>query len=115
MGINSKDLNDKAILDAGYTEYEPSLIDTANVTKCFSKWFWDAFGKRYAIHIKKWDWTNIDPSMGIKYEFEVQVAIDEKPINITLFSGWDVEEVENYMERLWSQGTYDYYERWSEA
>lgn len=114
MGINSKDLNDKVILDAGYTEYEPSVIDAPNVTKCFSKWFKDDIGKRYAIHIRKWDWTNIDANMGIKYEFEVQVAIDEKPINITLFNRWDVEEVESYMENLWLQGTYDYYERWSE-
>lgn len=108
-------LTDDIILKAGYTEYEPSIIDGHRVTKCFQKWFKDDFGKRYAICVKKWDWSDSHIDIGIKYEFETQMTINEKPINITLFSGWDIEEAEYHMERLWLQNKCDYYERWVES
>ena len=108
--INSPDLNDETIRKAGYKEYEPSIIDSDMISKCFQKCFSDDIGKRYYIDIKKWDWSNIRADIGVKYEFEVQMCINEKPINFTLFNGWDVEEVEDYINRLWSTGEYDYYE-----
>lgn len=110
--INSPDLNDETILRAGYKEYEPSIIDSDMVSKCFQKWFHDSVGKKYAISIKKWDWSGTRTGIGVKYEFEVQLCVDDKPINFTLFNGWNVEEVEDYMDRIWSTDKYDYYERY---
>ena len=110
--INSPALNDELIRKAGYKEYEPSIIDGEMVTKCFQKWFLDSVGKKYAISIKKWDWSDTRIGIGVKYEFEVQLYMNDKPIDLTLFNGWDVEEVEDYMDRIWSADKYDYYERY---
>lgn len=112
--INSQDFNDEIILSVGYLEYEPCCIDSEAVTKRFQRWFTDDIGKRYAIDIKKWDFAKIGSDIGVKYEFEVQVRVNDKPINITMFNGWNIEEVEYYMDKLWSTGMYDYYERWEE-
>lgn len=110
--VNSPTLNDEVIVGAGYKEYEPSIIDSDMVSKCFQKCFSDDVGKKYYISIKKWDWSDTRVDIGVKYEFEVQLYMDDKPINFTLFNGWNVEEVEDYMDRIWSADKYDYYERY---
>jgi hypothetical protein len=33
---------------------------------------------------------------------------------MTFFAGWNVDEVEEYMEKIWSPELFDYYEEWYE-
>lgn len=33
-------------------------------------------------------------------------------INLTFHSSWTLEMVENFMEKMWNTGMFDYYEKW---
>ena len=35
-----------------------------------------------------------------------------EPINLSFFSGWHLDDVENYMEKIWNAELFDYYEEW---
>lgn len=109
---------DKDFIDKGYKEYEPSRIDNECVVKCFQKRFDDDGGKKYFINAKKWDWQKYNLSVPVSYDFEFEVQLYSKdihePLNLTFFSGWSIDKVENYVESIWSNGMFDYYEKWGE-
>lgn len=110
-------MNDNDILDVGYTEYKPSPFHSDSITKCFQKRFDDEKGKKYFIDINKWELPP-HPHTGEKfptsYEFETQFNKDDKPMNITLFNRWEIEEAEQFFEEMWIKMNLDYYERWEE-
>jgi len=105
---------DKNLLEKGYLEFEPSKIDSDFVETCFQKRFDDDQGKKYFITIKKINFSAIFPEDFPKYKYEFNVQLYQKythyPINLTFFDGWDVEQVEKYMEKIWNSEEYDYYE-----
>lgn len=111
------EITDEKILQAGYTEYEPSSIDGEYVTKFFQKCFKDDVGKKYYIDIKKWDfppYLNAGHKIPTSYEFYVQLNTqDDRVMDLTLFShGWTIENAEAFVEDMWQKMNLKYYERW---
>ena len=106
-------MNDKEILDNGYREYKPTRFHSEGITKCFQKRFDDECGKKYFIDIHKWDWYSGDYHH-LSYEFFAQLNQNDKPIDITLFNGWEIEDAEKWIEKVWNDTNCDYYERWGD-
>ena len=44
--------------------------------------------------------------------YETQINIDDKPINLTFYNSWTIERVEQYVEKMFQLGLFDYYEKW---
>ena len=112
---------DEYIVSKGYKEFEPTSFDNSSVIKCFQKRFDDKIGKKYFITIKKWDWTWINDmhkSHMPPYSYEFIIQLYQKgthaPININFFSGWNLDDVEEYIEKIWNLNIFDYYEEWNE-
>jgi hypothetical protein len=111
-------MTDEYIIEKGYKEFEPTYLNSPNVVKCFQKRFDDDKGKKYFITINKWDWTSFHRNDMVDYSYELETQIYKKnthePIDMTFFAGWNVDEVEEYMEKIWSPELFDYYEEWYE-
>ena len=111
-------MTDNDILNAKYKEFEPSPFHNSGVTKCFQKRFDDDVGKKYFIDINRWDFPP-HPYTGeqtpTSYEFEAYFTKDDNPINITLYSHWDIETAEKFLDEMWIKMNLDYYERWDEC
>ena len=111
-------MTDKEILDRGYHRYERTQFDDWYVECQFQKRFDDEKGKKYFITINKWDWTSFHRNDMPNYSYELETQIYKKdthePIDMTFFAGWNVDEVEEYMEKIWSPELFDYYEEWYE-
>lgn len=110
-------MNDNDILNAGYKEYKPTPFHSEGVTRCFQKRFDDEKGKKYFIDINKWEFPphpHTGEQIPESYEFETQFNKNDKPMNITLFNRWEIEEVEQFFEEMWIKMNLDYYERWEE-
>lgn len=116
------EMNDDYILEHGYKPYDPIQFDNYNVVKRFQKRFDDDFGKKYFIDILKWSndyvpkgrrdswWTPFT------YTYEVQVTMheEENALNLEFFSGWTLENVENFMKDFFEKMKPNYYESWNE-
>lgn len=109
-------MTDEYIIEKGYKEFAPSRFDNASIVKCFQKRFDDEIGKKYFITIKKWDWTPYHYIDISDYTYELDTQIYKKdthePINLSFFSGWHLDDVEDYMEKIWNAELFDYYEEW---
>lgn len=109
---------DNDIINAGYKEFEPSPFHNKGVSKCFQKRFDDDVGKKYFIDINKWEFPphpyTKDP-IPTSYEFEAFLGKDDNPIQLVLYSGWDMDKAENFIEEVWKKMGLDYYERWDEC
>ena len=110
-------MTDQDFIERGYKEFRPTSLDSPYVEKCFQKRFDDDRGKKYFITVKKWEgWTH--PHTGDKsppgYEYDIQMYKkgDHDAIDILFHSTWSIEAVEDYMEKLWNTGLFDYYELW---
>lgn len=106
---------DEKLLELGFYEYRPNKFDGDGVEKCFQKRYDDEKGKKYFISIKKWKplthpyTKEITPAV---YEYDIQLykKEDHDAINLLFHSSWKLEEVEEYMEKLWNTNLFDYYE-----
>lgn len=108
-----KKTTDEYLRIKGYKEFKPSPIDNQGICKCFQKRFDDEIGKKYFITVNKWDWTYTNSiSYDFTYEYTLQLYNKDKhnPINMTLFSGWEIDEVEEFIKELWTTDRFDYYE-----
>ena len=107
-------MTDKDLLDAGYTEYREEFSHSAYVETAFHKEYTDKIGTKYFINIYKWDYKKdkflTDTS---RYEFDAKLYSKDKhnPINLNFFNGWELEDVEKYLDEMFNTGLFDYYER----
>lgn len=111
-------MTDVEIINAGYKEYKPTPFHSEAVTKCFQKRFDDDYGKKYFIDINKWEFPphpHTGELMPVSYEFGAQIEFNDKPINFTLFSGWEIEDAEKWVEDMWQNMNGDYYEKWDDC
>lgn len=104
---------DNYILEKGYHQFKPSPFASDLVETCFQKKFCDDVGKKYFITINKFKpWTH--PHTGEKFESGYEVTsyftFNDNPININLYSGWDIDEAEAKIEEMWQKCNFDYYE-----
>ena len=108
---------DQDLLDQGFHEFRPTPFDSDSVETCFQKRYDDEQGKKYFITIKKWKaWRH--PHTGEltlpSYEYDVQLykKDDHDAMDILFHSSWALKDVEDYLEKLWNTGLFDYYETW---
>ena len=113
------------LLEKGYKEYSPSAEFEIGVNRMFQKRFDDEYGKQYFITVytfKPWTHPYTHEEFISEPEFRVQLysSNDHKPLNLNFFSGWSIDEVEDYVWKIFimcqSSGKtlrmFDYYERW---
>lgn len=117
-------MTDQDLLDRGFKEYPPTYpIDYDGIETKFQKRYDDEVGKRYFIIVNKWKPffdSRTGKTWGSNYEYEVYFQKDDgkggsKAINILLYSGWDVDEAEEYVWKLFETGLFDYYEKWEDC
>lgn len=115
----SNKMTDEYILSKGYHEYKPTHFDSPGVEKRFQKRFDDDKGKKYFIDIKKWE-PITHPHTGevfdLGYECETQMYKKDThdAVNFDFLSSWDLDSVEEFMEKQFATGMFDYYEVWNE-
>lgn len=112
------------LLNRGFKEFPPTYpIDPAGVRTKYQKRYDDEIGKRYFITVSEWE-PIFDSRTGetwpINYEYDVYFSRDDgkggtKAIKILLYAGWDVDEVEEYVRKLFETGLFDYYEKWEDC
>lgn len=110
-------MNDSDFLRAGYKEFSRGQLDSEGIETCFQKAYEDLLGRTaYFITVRKWkgfyhpySGESFPPS----YEYNVQLykKDDHDAIDLLFHSSWDLHSVEDYMEKLWRTGLFDYYER----
>lgn len=113
-------MTDGYLISKGYKKYKPTPFDQENfVVARFQKRFDDEIGKKYFINVVKYSWDFIDESKRDTYiyEYEGQVSFGEnkKSLNLRFSDAWAIEEVEEYMEKLFKVMDANYYEKWKVA
>lgn len=116
-------MNDEYLLSKGYKSYPATRFDSDLTVLRFQKRFDDDTGKKYFINVLKNSWDFMDESRRgrwwkpFTYTYEIQITMFEgkKPINLEFFSDWTLEEVEQYMEKLFKCMNHNYYEKWDEC
>jgi hypothetical protein len=111
---------DQLLIDRGYKQYPPTAVDSHIVVACFQKRFDDKHGKKYFINVKKNDMSFIPEGHRcsywepFSYDYEVQVTFgeDERAVNLEMFCGWTIEQVEKFMEDFFAKMQPNYYELW---
>lgn len=107
-----KDVENK-LIKKGYKEYPKGVFAPYGVIRFFQKRFDDDIGKKYFINVNEWD-IGFPNGKGIMngYSYEVQLYSKNAhaAIDLTFHSEWDIDEVEKYVDELFSNGKFDYYE-----
>ena len=117
-------MTDRDLIDRGFKQFAPTPhIDSEGIETRFQKRYDDEVGKRYFITVNKWkplfDIRN-GGTWPANYEYEVYFHKEDseggtKAIKILLYAGWNVDEVEEYVQKLFETGLFEYYEKWEEC
>lgn len=119
------------LLEKGYKECSPNSEFEVGVNRVFQKRFDDSFGKRYFITVrtfKPWTHPYTHEEFISEPEFDIQLYSSEghKPLNLKFFSGWSIDEVENYVLKIFNlcdsngktlrmfERMFDWYDTWEE-
>lgn len=108
-------MKDNEILDHGFHEYKPGVLDGHFTERCFQKRYDDEIGIKYFITIKKHIWPN-HPYTGeeIPPSYECEVNFYQKgtheALNLLYHNGWTLTDVEDYTEKLWNSGLFEHYD-----
>lgn len=108
-------MDDNYLIENGFKEFKPGILDNEGVIKCFQKRYDDDIGKKYFITIKKWRGLThpyTRQTFPPSYESEIQLYKkgSHKALDLTFHTDWELEEVEKYAEMLFNTGKFDYYE-----
>lgn len=107
-------MDDNYIIEKGYYEFSPPATKPDSVVRAFQKRFDDETGKKYFITVYKWDWSRFYREDMPIFSYEIETQLYKKdshyPIDLTFFSGWNIDEVEEHLEKMWNTEDYDYYE-----
>lgn len=118
-----KMLTDEYFLKRGYKKYNTTRFQPDIVICNFQKRFDDNAGKKYFIDIHKHsnEWLREQDKQQdwytpYSYEYSCQLYRKDShaAVNMEFFSDWTIEQVEEFVEKLFQNGELDYYERWEE-
>lgn len=111
-----RDISEKDLLDNGYYEInKDDLLHDEFVEKAYQKRVTDETGIKYFIECLKYKQIK-HPITGedmlfFPYEFNTQLSNEnDKPINLKMFSGWSIKEVEDFVENVFKTQNCLYYE-----
>ena len=116
-------MTDQDFISRGFKQFPPTPhLDPDGMETHFQKRYDDEVGKRYFITVNKWKafehpYTHerFEPT----YEYSAQLykksgRHDAKAVDFLFHSTWTLDEVEDYMQKLFDTGLFDYYEKWDE-
>ena len=121
--MNKELLTDEYFTNRGYEKYNRTQFDSDSIMYNFQKRFDGDNGKKYFIDVHKinhdWmcEWEKKQPwYTPYSYEFSCQLYKKDThaAVNMRFFSDWTIEQVEEFVEKLFQSGELDYYERWNE-
>lgn len=102
------------LIPLGFHEYAPTQIHHSGIITCFQKRYDDDIGKKYFIDVNVWDWTMF-PKIPEKYHPEITgqyyQAGTHDAVNFE-FIDWDLEAVEQWLDKLFELGVLEHYEEW---
>lgn len=117
-------LTDEYFLNRGYKKYDKTQFQRSDIYLYnFQKRFDDEKGKKYFIDVHKisneWMSEHDKSKEWYKpYQYTYSCQLYKKdthaPVNMEFFSDWTIEQVEDFVERLFRNEELDYYERWDE-
>lgn len=122
--INKESLTDQYFINRGYKKYDKTQFDSNMILYNFQKRFDDNKGKKYFIEIHKYtnEWMRDFDKQQEWYKpythtFSCQLYKKDThaPVNMEFFSDWTIEQVEEFVERLFQNGELDYYEEWDKC
>lgn len=115
---------DDYFLDRGYKKYSRTPFQSDMTLYNFQKRFDDDVGKKYFIDVNKitneWmkEW-NKKQSWYTPYSYTYSCQLYRKDthaaVDMEFFSDWTIDQVEEFVERLFQNGELDYYEKWDEC
>lgn len=110
---------DEYFFNLGYKKYDKSQFDSDITIYNFQKRFDDEKGKKYFIDVHKVsnEWFSVsekNKERYVPYSYTYSCQLYKKdthaPVNMEFFSDWTIEQVEEFVERLFQNGELDYYE-----
>lgn len=110
------DISEKDLIDNGYYEINRNdIIHSELVEKAYQKRVIDNIGIKYYIECLKYKQmkhpTTDEDLLFFQYEFNIQLHNqNDKPINLTMFNGWSIKEVEDFVENVFKTQNCLYYE-----
>lgn len=103
------------LIPKGFHEYTPpDFRRYEGLATIFQKRYEDDIGKKYFIDAKIWDWTwtdKIPERFHIEYECQLYQKGTHDAFNVE-FIDWTLEQVVDYIEKMFENGMLDYYETW---
>lgn len=108
-------INDQYFLKRGFREYPRTCFQSQYVEKFFQKCYKDEKGKKYFIDVLKYPEMCIPGRETIPASYEYSVQIRNKngdAIDLLFHSSWKLKDVEKYMEKLFKNRMFEYYERY---
>ncbi len=118
------EFNDEYFLNRGYKKYDRTPFQNPDMYLYnFQKRFDDDIGKKYFINIHKItnEWMSESQKQQewykpyhYTYSCQLYKKDTHAPVYMEFFSDWTIEQVEEFVERLFQNGELDYYERWDE-
>lgn len=108
-------MTDRDLISLGFNKYPPARFKSSNIETCFQKRYDDKYGKKYFITVNKWRaWqhspTKCDASPTYEYETQLYRREGHEAVDLLFHSDWTLEAVEQYVEKLWQTGLFEYYE-----
>ncbi len=106
------DMTHEWLIDNGFIEYDITEFDSAAVDHFYQKCYKDDFGKKYYLEVKHYvlfhPYTGEDLS-GYEVSGQFYLKNSHNAVNMSFLNS-HVNEVEDFIEKLFDNNMLDYYE-----
>lgn len=102
-------VGDKIIFDRGDVHNKDcflGIIIRKNQDLTYHVLYFDDYEKVIDYNVKPYTYT---------FSCQLYKKDTHAPVNMEFFSDWTIEQVEEFVERLFQNGELDYYEEWDEC
>ena len=98
-------ITDELLLENGYREFDPVPLYGEYYAKSFQKKFYEGDKKKYFIEFRRWEFP-MHSEVEVHFEGFAQLYAKgtHNAIDVTFHSGWTLEEVEEYVEKIYRLG-----------
>lgn len=102
------------LINNGFKEYNKTQFDSSAVDHCYQKCYSDSLGKRYFIDVKHYalihPYTEADLS-GYEVSGQFYLKDSHNAVNMNFLDS-DVNEVEEFIDKLFDEELLEHYELW---
>ena len=110
-------MTSEELIEKGYTRHAPNALDDDCITDVYQRSFrYENNKRKYFLTWNKWDFSRYaahDESLNNPvFEGVAQLCThDEKTIEIKFFSGWDIDDAEQMLEKIYRLGDFRMYDK----